>query len=130
MGLVRLVQDTASRAYLIDHITDEELYVLAELFLDPKALKVARSLIESIARNNAKVPRFYFTKKGANIVRILFYKNDEALDEDNPLIIDVDSDNLDDLIDAWDLFMLDRPRFITFTRRHDEDTVELIPEKV
>lgn len=130
MGLVRLVQDAASRSYLIDHITDEELYVLAELFLDPKALEVARVLIESIAGNNAKAPRFYFTKKGASTIRILFYKSDKDLDEDNPLIIDMDIDNLDDLIDAWDLFMLDRPRFISFTRRHDEDIVELFPEKV
>lgn len=130
MGLVRLVQDTASRTYLIDHVTDEKLYVLAELFLDQKALESAQGLIESIASNHAKTSRFQFTKRGTSTVRILFYKSDEALDEDNPLIVDMDVDNLDDLIDAWELFMLDKPRFISFTRRNDEDVVELIPEKV
>lgn len=130
MGFVTFARDLSSDTYTIIGTTDEELFVVGELLLDKHARDTAQSLLDTITHYNADAGRFHFRKHHGDLIDIKLYNKQKPLGDSNPLEIIINMSNLDDLIDAWELYMLERPHELVLSRRHDSDIIQLAKEPI
>lgn len=127
MGFLRFAQEPPGTYFILGH-NDEELYVVAELLLNDAARTTAKELLNGFHSHAASSGPFHFKTHPYELIDIKFYKKGEGRAEDNPLEIDINSIMLDDLIDAWEFYMLSKPTELILTRRHDTDTIKLTHE--
>ncbi len=123
--ILRIEQDTQGRYFIADH-NDEKLRVIAELLLDKQGRAAAKSLLQNSQASHVRGSRFYLFFIDSVTIGIKFYKPDEPLDEeDNPLIIDINTGILRDLIDRVEDLFIQQPPEIILERRRDSDMVTL-----
>jgi hypothetical protein len=127
MGFLRFAQETPGEYFVIGH-NDEELYVVAELLLNPDARNLVKELLESSESRSAKIGLFSFHKHPYNLIDISYEKPAIADQKSALLEISIDSVMLDDILDAWEFYMLSHPAELVLSRRHDSDAITLSHE--
>ncbi len=132
MGFVTLARDRATGNYLIVDNDDEKLYVVAELLLNSAARKAVKSLIDidDPDQDKAQSGNFKFIKQHEQHIDIKLYDPQRPRDAANPLEIIIALSLLDDLIDAWEMYMLEPPEKLVISRRRDSDIIQLGPEPI
>jgi hypothetical protein len=127
MGVIKINPDSSANGYVIVENTDELLYVIAQLLLDAQARIITKQLLTNQAQEQATTERFHWRKHHQNFTIELF-DNEQPLSQSNPLQIIVSMDNLDDIIDAWELYTMDPSQAITITREHDSNIIQLFAQ--
>ena len=130
MDYLKLVR-TGTDSYLITETQQEKLFVIAQLLITSQIRKQVRSLLEGYPEFALGqevtfdfLPEYTINLRRANeeqLVVTLFKKYESALEEDNPLIIDIYINVLIDLIDSFeDLLIEEAPNIYIIM---DMDTV-------
>lgn len=128
MGYLRFARE-AQQHYMIVGYNDEELYVLGELLMNENASTTLKDLIDNEEQHEAESGNFKFKKIKDDDIRISFFKHDKEIMPNKPFEIDLKCNQLEDLIDVWDDYMLASPPVLILNREHDSDIVTLTHEE-